>query len=110
MARFGDVGRARFLMRSEDARHPRVFRAASLRNRFRDIIPTAASISGHLRFTVIRADPDYPGLHRRFGDSGYRAMLNGCARLADLRGIVGRQVGADLLPCLSAIARAEQNL
>src|SRR5262245_48128973 len=98
------------VVRGEDSRHLRVLRPAGLRNHFCDVIPTAARVPGHLRLTIIRSDPDHAGLRGRFGDRGDRAMLDGRARQADLRGIIGRQVGTDLLPGLASISRAEQNL
>src|SRR5262245_4089374 len=103
MARLGDVGHTGFVMRSEDASHPRVLRAPGLRNRLRDVAPTAAGVPGHLSLAIVRADPNYAGLRGRFGDRGDRAMLNGRARRTDLRGIVGRQIRADLLPRIAAI-------
>ena len=68
--------------------------------------PDALSEDG-MGLAIIRADPDHPGLRRRFVNRGDRTMLNGRARLTDLRGIVRSQVRTDLLPGLAAIARAE---
>src|SRR5262245_51716320 len=110
MARFGDVCHARFVMRSEDARHPCVLRSARTGDRFRDVGPTAARVPGHLRLAVVSADPDHARLRGRFVNRGDRAILNGRARRTDLRGVVCSQIGADLLPGLAAVARAEQRL
>src|SRR5262249_3905958 len=66
MARFGDIDGARRVMRSEDASHPRVFWAPDLSQCASDVTPTTACVPGHLRLTIVSADPDYAGLR---GDS-----------------------------------------
>ena len=66
------VSRPRIEVRGVDVRDPRIRRQAF--DVGDHVCPGLAAVSGHLNVSVIGADPDHPGLNRRFSYREDRAM------------------------------------
>ncbi len=77
--------------------------------RLRHVDPRRTVVLRHLHRAVVGADPDDTRRQRRLGDGRDGAELD-VAAAERLAVVVGREVGADLLPRVAAVERSEQHL
>ncbi len=104
---FDDERGRRVVRRREHAADPALRIRAGGRQRRRQVRPRAAVILRQLHLAVVGAHPDRAGPQRRLRDRRDRAVGH---VQADLRRVVRREVGADFLPRVAAVERAEQDL